>query len=112
MIPDIVVEISKENKVVLDTKWKNIGENNPSPEDLRQMYAYSKFNNKAKTALVYPSYDFHFQPGHFMLENDHFLPSETICGLMKLAVIENITEWQKGIAQYIFKSVLFTDIAK
>jgi 5-methylcytosine-specific restriction enzyme subunit McrC len=55
MKPDIVLNKDKENCVVLDTKWKNIKNYNPSSEDLRQMFAYMKYYKAKKVALVYPS---------------------------------------------------------
>jgi len=68
IIPDIFIDTKDGEHVVLDTKWKNIGGEAPSVHDLRQMYAYSKFYNNAKTALVYPGLNFGLLAGNFLDE--------------------------------------------
>ncbi|MFD2554763.1 McrC family protein [Sphingobacterium tabacisoli] len=52
--PDIVIRKNNEAVAVLDTKWKNIGDANPSDDDLRQLYAYSRYHNNVPSYLVYP----------------------------------------------------------
>jgi 5-methylcytosine-specific restriction enzyme subunit McrC len=101
MIPDIV--INKENEkmiVVLDTKWKNIGDLNPKPEDLRQMYAYSKFHENAITALVYPGIKDGIFKGHFLNETDNDNEDKS-CSIIKLSVRDDIKEWQDHIAKVL-----------
>jgi 5-methylcytosine-specific restriction enzyme subunit McrC len=107
MIPDIVIEKSLNEIIVLDTKWKNIGDYNPSPEDLRQMYAYSKFHRNAKTALVYPSEKYAFTKGHFFDETESEKNNNRLCGILTLSIGETIKEWQKSISDEIFHSSLF-----
>ncbi|MDF2930838.1 MAG: 5-methylcytosine-specific restriction enzyme subunit McrC [Chryseobacterium sp.] len=53
--PDIVLE--KDNKValIIDTKWKNIDQAQPSTHDLRQMYVYNDYWKSTKSLLLYPS---------------------------------------------------------
>lgn len=96
MKPDIVINKNKQNCVVLDTKWKNLFDNNPSPEDLRQLYAYSKFHNNAKSALVYPGNSNGYIGGNF-LDGDSINASLGECGIYFLRVNPNIKIWQQEI---------------
>lgn len=51
--PDIVLKINNET-FVIDTKWKIIEANNPSDDDLKQMFTYNLHWNAEKTLLLYP----------------------------------------------------------
>lgn len=51
--PDIVIEQEGETYII-DTKWKRPTNKQPSVEDLRQMYTYSRFWNTEKVILLYP----------------------------------------------------------
>jgi len=61
--PDILIEFEKKDqagkdvycKFIVDTKWKAIGTNNPSGNDLRQMYAYNFQFGSHQSILLYPS---------------------------------------------------------
>jgi len=54
--PDIVIKkrTTNETIVVIDTKWKQPGNSSASSQDLRQMYAYSRYWNAPKAVLLYP----------------------------------------------------------
>jgi 5-methylcytosine-specific restriction enzyme subunit McrC len=108
MIPDIVIDNANNEMVVLDTKWKNIETSNPTDADLRQMYAYSKFHNNAKTALLYPGLSYNIIEGIFYDEENNSLPSNNYCGIITVAVEDNIKKWQVNIANKIFNSSLFS----
>lgn len=102
MIPDLLITKDNLEFAVLDTKWKNIGDENPKPDDLRQMYAYSKFHGNALTALVYPGKQNGFKKGYFLDEaGDENIESST-CGVMTLKVGDNVREWGRNIADEIF----------
>ena len=51
--PDIIFKTKKET-FVIDTKWKIIETNNPSDEDLKQMFVYNLHWNAEKALLLYP----------------------------------------------------------
>lgn len=51
--PDIVLK-TKIETFVIDTKWKIIEANNPSDDDLKQMFVYNLHWKAEKTLLLYP----------------------------------------------------------
>ncbi len=102
MKPDIIIKREDGNVVVLDTKWKNIGDSNPSPEDLRQMYTYSKFHNNAITALVYPGNENRPVKGFFLNEHENE-QQDKLCSIVKLNVNRDIKVWQKEIANALLR---------
>ena len=60
MRPDIVLRKSGCDPVILDTKWKRIGNaknDGMSQTDMYQMYAYQHRYDASKTMLVYPHYE-------------------------------------------------------
>lgn len=103
MKPDIVINKEKENCIILDTKWKNLNGRNPSPEDLRQLYVYSKFHNNAKAILIYPGDDDSYQEGHFYDELSGTKTNRE-CGVMTIKSDNLIRRWQQRIAENIFQN--------
>jgi 5-methylcytosine-specific restriction enzyme subunit McrC len=53
--PDIVLEKNEEVTLIIDTKWKNIDQSQPSTHDLRQMYVYNEYWKSKRSLLLYPS---------------------------------------------------------
>lgn len=51
--PDIVIKIKGETYVI-DTKWKIVAANNPSDDDLKQMFVYNLHWKAEKALLLYP----------------------------------------------------------
>lgn len=98
MIPDIILTDSTGKQIVIDTKWKNIGDYNPSDADLRQMYTYSKFHNNANSLLLYPGDVTKYSSGSFFNEIHSNTISDIKCGILKISVAKNIKEWQKSIS--------------
>ena len=52
--PDIILD-KDGTKYVIDTKWKIVSANNPSDDDLKQMFAYNMYWEANKSLLVYPN---------------------------------------------------------
>ena len=51
--PDIILQIEQKT-FVINTKWKMIETNNPSDEDLKQMFVYNLHWDAEKALLLYP----------------------------------------------------------
>ena len=98
MKPDIVITKDDET-IVLDTKWKNLNGKNPSPDDLRQMFVYSKYFNAKKVALLYPDKDSFSKKGIYYDELGN--ASDKECAIIGLAVNKHIKQWQKDISNQI-----------
>lgn len=65
--PDIVLKTNQET-FVIDTKWKIIEANNPSDEDLKQIFVYNLHWKAEKALLLYPKIqqtDSHFGLFHY-----------------------------------------------
>jgi 5-methylcytosine-specific restriction enzyme subunit McrC len=84
MRPDIIIK--EENKIiaVLDTKWKNIGEGLPSDDDLRQLYAYSRYHDNAQAFLLYPNDKLEVIQGAYRKTN--YEDRETPGGIIKINI--------------------------
>ncbi len=95
--PDIVLE--KNNKVVLiiDTKWKNIDNSQPSTQDLRQMYVYNDYWNSSRSLLLYPSQNTDLNNKSFIL----FDGKTHSCSLGKITVVNESGNLDSNIAQSI-----------
>lgn len=93
--------ISKNNNhFVIDTKWKNIGDANPSPEDLRQLYVYLEYYNARKVALVYPGKD-QLLSGIFYSVTENKKLSAKECNVIKISPDLTISVWQEKIYKEI-----------
>lgn len=55
--PDIVITNDLDENFVIDTKWKIVNANNPSDDDLKQMFTYNLHWKAEKTLLLYPKID-------------------------------------------------------
>ncbi|PIQ08353.1 MAG: restriction endonuclease [Ignavibacteriales bacterium CG18_big_fil_WC_8_21_14_2_50_31_20] len=100
IIPDILIEnISTNSKYVIDTKWKNLSGNNPSLEDLRQMYVYHKYFSANKVALVYPGKDGNISGKYY--KKDGKEESNKVCSVISIDSQSEILQWQNAIKKQI-----------
>ncbi len=56
LIPDILIEGPKGQKIIIDTKWKRPTKNKPDDHDLRQLLAYKLYYQSDCAYLLYPCY--------------------------------------------------------
>ena len=112
MKPDIVLNKGKENCVVLDTKWKNIQNYNPSSQDLRQMFTYMKYYKAKKVALVYPGVKLSLTNGLYYdhdEQNTQNIGKEE-CSVISLPYNKTIMDWQKEIFIEIDKWIALENV--
>ncbi len=93
--PDIVIK-KEDSFIVLDTKWKNLSNYKPSPDDLRQMYTYSKYHENATTALLFP--------GQQKILKGVFLDNNISCNIFSIPITKDIKDWQYNIANFILNN--------
>jgi 5-methylcytosine-specific restriction enzyme subunit McrC len=100
--PDIVINQGQKDCVVLDTKWKNLNGNNPSPDDLRQLYVYHEYFDAQKVALVYPSENDVEPRGGFFLDRKTGEKTCKECSIISITTKSNIKDWQEAIFTKIY----------
>jgi len=99
--PDIVLKTPEET-FIIDTKWKIVESNNPSDDDLKQMFVYNLHWKAEKSLLLYPKTnqsDSHF--GKF-----HYNNLENKCKLAFINIIDSNSIIQPNkIANTIFRKL-------
>lgn len=89
--PDMIIE-SKDKRIVLDTKWKDVSGKGPSSSDLQQLFAYSQLFCSSQNALVYPSSNHYCQHGKYAIEGNAVSGSLVCIGLKG-----GFSSWQDDI---------------
>ncbi len=97
--PDIVFH-DRDNSYVLDTKWKNIGDSNPSPDDLRQLYVYHEYFQASKVALVYPGKERIISGSYYNPEQ--LTDPDKTCSIIRIPTHTTISKWQNAICEKVF----------
>lgn len=100
--PDIVITTPENETFVIDTKWKIVQSNNPSDNDLKQMFAYNLHWKAKRSMLLYPKVDqedstfgkYKHKPTH-LLQNEHQV-LENECKLGFVSVLDDVGEIKRG----------------
>lgn len=101
--PDIVLKRNDEVVLIIDTKWKNIDQSQPSTHDLRQMYVYNEYWASEKSLLLYPSNDKileNFIGFEKITENEHHQ-----CGLGRISVLNSLGQLDDHIGSKILNII-------
>ena len=101
--PDIVITRG-EQTIVIDTKWKILSNNRPSDDDLRQMYAYTKYWNATQTILCYPG-DGTSLNGYFFEEQQEM--KANACSLVTIGIYPGmpVNDLQRLINMIISRNI-------
>ena len=107
MRPDIVIS-KGEQTFVIDTKWKNIGDHNPSPDDLQQLYVYHEYYNAKKVALVYPGVSKVISGKYYQADPQELSDKE--CSVITIHSSITISDWQKEIGRQLIDEWVESEI--
>ena len=97
--PDIVINQENKTQMIIDTKWKQIKENKPSSDDLRQMYVYNDHWISKNSILLYPGQQ---QDNPYIQK---FKSSTHSCGILRMNVLDANGRLDKNIGAKIFNSI-------
>lgn len=92
LIPDIIIENEKKERIVIDTKWKILNQLQPNHHDLQQMFVYNYMNNAKRAILIYPKV--HFDKGkkdyfyHYDEEEGNIINEDNQCEITFINVSE------------------------
>lgn len=101
--PDIVLKKNDEVVLIIDTKWKNIDQSQPSTHDLRQMYVYNEYWIGKKSLLLYPSNENSLESFYGFEKiktNDNHQ-----CGLGKISVLNSFGQLDDSIGIKLFNII-------
>lgn len=97
--PDIVIKEDNKTKVIIDTKWKQIKENKPSSEDLRQMYVYNDHWKSKSSILLYPGIQ------QDEVYSQKFKSAYHSCGILKMNILDDNGRLDRSIGEKIIAEI-------
>lgn len=116
VIPDIVLS-KDEHTLVLDTKWKLPKNDIPDDSDLKQMFVYNEFWNKANAVLFYPkeSGETTIEEGVFLpidYDTNRMQPSQHKCCVMKASVLSSESQINEPLLDLRFGEKMICVLVK
>ena len=112
--PDIVIINPQNETFIIDTKWKIVQSNNPSDNDLKQMFTYNLHWKAKRSLLLYPKVDqedstfgkYKYQSIH-QLQNE-YQKIESECKLGFVNVLNHNGEIKKGelLSEEVFNKLI------
>ncbi|MFN8296357.1 MAG: hypothetical protein U0T69_09195 [Chitinophagales bacterium] len=103
--PDIVIEY-KDGEIfkrfIIDTKWKIVDSNNPSDDDLKQMFAYNLYWKSEKSILLYPK----INQADSNFGRYYYTPNNNLNNHCKLGFISIINNGQLNKLKLIAQDIL------
>jgi 5-methylcytosine-specific restriction enzyme subunit McrC len=108
--PDIMIDFSRPapGRMIMDTKWKIPSEDQPSDDDLKQMYVYNLRFGARDSLLVYPRADI-----AQMEANNPFAPSVSLpsdhqhaCGTHFVDLFDEQQQLRRDIGQQLLDRVV------
>ena len=109
--PDVVATFKKDmgkRSVILDTKWKVPKNDQPSDEDLKQMYVYNLQLGGCSSVLAYPGAGRHqIVTEHPYARSESFPAHEHTCGTYFIDLFDENNQLRKDIgAELIQKAII------
>lgn len=96
--PDVILE-KEDSFYVIDTKWKRPSNNQPSVEDLRQVYTYARFWNTEKVVLLYPGDP--IESKFVKYHNEEIDKVEHTCKVAFVSVLDNQVKLSQTLGREI-----------
>lgn len=101
--PDIVLtNRMSEETYIIDTKWKIVQSDEPSDDDLKQMFAYNLYWDSSRSMLLYPR----IQQSDSAYGKFHYSPLEEKGNMCKLGFVSVVNNGELVRGQVLAESIL------